>query len=539
MNMLVVDDEYFAVKGITQGIEWHDLAIEHIYEAMDTSLAKDIMTSHRIDVLISDIEMPGENGLQLLEWVRLHSPGTEVIFLTGHANFSYAQKAIQLGSFDYVLKPIDHDMLKDIVAKAVRQIRAENEFQNLHETYKMYSQQWRQQLPVLVERFWQDLLSSRIDRSPQRLDKYFQQLHIPLTPESSVSLVLLSIERWKLGFSTQDEEIMEYAIRKTASEVILQDSPGVVIEDPKGNMFVIIYHSGEVLITDLQQRCEAFIQACGQYFHCIVSCYIGLPELLSAVDRSVQKLLSMEWKNVGQSCSVMIEEDKADGERGDHHIAMQQLPEFADWSVLYELGKKDELFKRIDEYFRCIQQNGAQAELLEAFYHGILHMVYNLHHRKGLSIRQSEFGAKADDPSALRSPQHLKAWACDFLENGMELLSETQTNVSSLIGKVQAYINSRLQEEELSREQIAASVYLNPAYLSRLFKKETGITLTDFIVKERMERAKELLKEGTLKISSIAEQTGYSHFSHFAKSFKKIVGMTPQEYRKQFHDIRE
>lgn len=540
MNLLVVDDEYYAVKGITQGIDWSDLSIAHIYEAMDARMAKQILTEQHIDILISDIEMPGENGLSLLDWACAHSPETKTIFLTGHANFHYAQKAVQLGSFDYVLKPIDHDDLKIIVAKAIVQIRAEKEFLSFHETYKIYSELWHQQLPALVERFWQDLLSHRIDYSPERLETYFRQIYLPLKPDSHVTPILISIEQWRLVLDTHDEDIMEYAIRKAASEVILQDDLGVVFEDYKGNHLAIVYPTDEsaIRLEELQGRCRQFIQACDQYFHCFVSCYIGTPEPLSTLERAVQSLLSKERNNTEQTNSVILDRGQESVRNGCRQM-LYQLPPFSDWSAFYETGKKEELLGRIEEYFHHMQQCEIGPEFLEAFYYGVLHMVYSTHHRKGLSVRSLKGVKQPDDANALRSLQHLKSWACLLIESGIELLAANHRNVSALTGKALAYIAEHLHEEGLSREQIAASVYLNPAYLSRLFKRETGLSLTDYIVSQRIDTAKALLIEGASKISNIAEATGYSHLSYFAKSFKRMVGMTPQEFRKQFHATKE
>ncbi|MNG22693.1 Bifunctional transcriptional activator/DNA repair enzyme AdaA [compost metagenome] len=87
--------------------------------------------------------------------------------------------------------------------------------------------------------------------------------------------------------------------------------------------------------------------------------------------------------------------------------------------------------------------------------------------------------------------------------------------------------------QDLTREDIAAFLHFNPAYLSRLFKKETGLSLSDYIMDQRMKQAKRLLSESDLKVSDVAEITGYRNFSYFSKLFKKQEGFTPQEFRKR------
>lgn len=121
-NVLVVDDEIVAIRGIVKGIDWSSLPIANMFTALDAEEARDILTSNRIHVVVSDIDMPKENGIKLLNWVNEHSPRTVTIFLTGHADFVYAQQAVQLNCFEYLLKPIDHNLLKASVVRALELI---------------------------------------------------------------------------------------------------------------------------------------------------------------------------------------------------------------------------------------------------------------------------------------------------------------------------------------------------------------------------------------------------------------------------------
>jgi two-component system response regulator YesN len=100
LHLLIVDDEPLAVRGVKAAIQWDMLGIETIYTAYNAAQAKEVYTNHRIDIMLCDIEMPEDSGLDLLVWVREHYPATETIFLTCHADFAFAKQAIQLGSFD-------------------------------------------------------------------------------------------------------------------------------------------------------------------------------------------------------------------------------------------------------------------------------------------------------------------------------------------------------------------------------------------------------------------------------------------------------
>lgn len=529
-NLLVVDDEKFAVKGITQGIDWSDLPIGQIFEAYCAEEAKHILTACPIDVLISDIEMPDANGLKLQEWVKEQSPFTETVFLTGHANFDYAQKAIQLGSFNYLLKPVDHSQLKEIVAKAIHQIQSERELLDFNKTYETYYKHWLNQLPILVERFWQDVLAGKIPLTQERLQAAFEMYGIPLNAQSLVIPVLISVEQWKEDLNARDEEIMGYALRKAGAEMILQEHSGCVILDQNGFHLVLLYVQDSTPVPmELGARCYDYIQACNRFFHCSLSCYIGEKTPITEINQVVGTLLRMERDNVVKvNCVLHQLRDEIPGS------LLPAAPSITDWFLLYELGKLDELLLRIDELTDRMQQGAARSETLQALCYGLIHMVYHVGHKKGLSIQNMfPHDELQDIAAATRSLNQLRSWAIRVISTGIEYMSRHHQDISAVVAKVQKYMNDHLHEE-VSRDDIAHFVHLNPAYLSRLFKKETGLSLSEYMLKIRMDKAQKLLIESDRKISSVAEVIGYSHFSHFAKMFKRVTGISPQEYRKKF-----
>lgn len=105
-QILIVDDEVHAVKGIRSGMDWNRLGITAVFTAYTVRQAKELFEREHIDIMLCDIEMPQASGLELTKWVRERYPKTETIFLTCHADFKYAKQALQLGSLDYILKPV-------------------------------------------------------------------------------------------------------------------------------------------------------------------------------------------------------------------------------------------------------------------------------------------------------------------------------------------------------------------------------------------------------------------------------------------------
>ena len=109
---------------------------------------------------------------------------------------------------------------------------------------------------------------------------------------------------------------------------------------------------------------------------------------------------------------------------------------------------------------------------------------------------------------------------------------DSYTGSSSPVASAIDYIRRNL-DRDISRSEIAEAIYLNPEYLSRLFKKETGIALNEFIVREKIEQAKSMLKGTNIPVSLIALKMGYTNFSYFSQVFKRHTGLSPLEYRQQ------
>jgi len=531
-NLLIVDDEEVAIQGILRGIDWSTLPVGQIFTAYDAEEAKLVYRDQQVHVMVSDIDMPRENGIALLDWVNAHSPRTATIFLTGHANFTFAQQAVQLGSFDYLLKPIDHDKLKNCVAKAIRAVQEREEEAAYFKTYEYYYDQWKCQLPLLVERLWQDVFHLRISATAEQLEPLYKLYGVDLAFDQPILPLLISIEEWKKEWSARDEEIMTYALKNAASELLLGDHPGQVIQERNGMLFVLLYRPEAGMEKQLKQRCEEYIRKCSELLYVVVSCYIGESVQVGELRTAVHALEEMERANVCQMGKV---QQLADDRRGRKMTAL--APNLQEWAALLEHGKAAELRARIDELFDRLRNEQIDHTYMVNYYFGLVHVVFQLLQRRQIAPGDIYAGRQwRGGENAMKSLKTMRAWTLEFTGLAVEHLGRQAGEVSQTVASVKRYIQDHLQTE-LNREAVAAHVYLNPAYLSRLFRKETGQSLTDYLVDVRMARAKSELERTNVKISDIALSVGYCNFSHFSKLFKKMTGLTPHEYRKKFHQF--
>ena len=131
MNLLAVDDQVNVVNGLAAGIDWESIGISHVYKACSAAEARNVFRNHPVDLLLCDIEMPAEDGFGLLEWAREQGYQIECIFLTAHADFAYARTALQMDSFDYILKPARYSEIAAAVERAAAKLARERQLNRL------------------------------------------------------------------------------------------------------------------------------------------------------------------------------------------------------------------------------------------------------------------------------------------------------------------------------------------------------------------------------------------------------------------------
>lgn len=535
IRVLVVDDEWYAVKGLRSGVNWNLLGETEVHEAYHAEMAREILAASDIDIVICDIEMPEENGLQLMEWIRRSGREPEIVVLTCHSEFSYAQKAMQLGGYDYLLKPVIYSELEQVLLKLSDKIAQKRRAGEEEERYRKVERMWESQKPLLVERFWQDVLSRRLGFAHQAMDAALSKYGIPLTEASPVCLILLSVENWDKPLNERDEEIMEFALRKAAEETILGAIGGYALADHRGNSLLILHGDGDLDPAAIARLCATYIEICSRYFFCKLSCYVGESTPLRDLLHAYYGLLDAEYRNVNRKQEVICCASSASRDRqswsgiGDGRAYRQWIQSWGEWT---ERGEVEPVLSQLEAVLTPEEGEPMTVEALQELRLALMQVVYYALHRGGYAAHHLYDGnEQLESAEPTKSVAQFRHWAEALLRAAQALLAGEQSGASPVVEKLKAYIDEHIADE-LSREELAAHVYLNPAYLSRLFRKETGMVLTHYILQAKMRQAAEQLGATERSVSEIADSLGYSNFSYFARLFRKVYGSNPHDYRK-------
>lgn len=530
-SVLLVDDEFHAIRGLEAGVQWDRLRIEDVFTASSLKQAQEIYRMRSVDVMVCDIEMPQGSGLQLLEWVRENSPRTETVFLTCHSDFAYAKQAIHLGSFDYLLKPVDYSELEAVVGKALEKVKKDRELSTFEETYKHYQRLWESHQPLVQEKFWLNLLRREFPAVPERINEQLTQLALPYQYSDRFLPVTISVHRWHKDLTERDERIMEYALRNAAKEEIGGNDPNTPIISLRDRTLLLILpaeQAGSAAL--LKERCDALIAFSNKHLYCDLCCYIGKPTEIQHLGENVAALIEMDVDNVALTNATLVLEEARKSAESYEPAPMNE------WAEMLKSGAKDRL---IEDTLRFLEgwihdPHKANAKALQLFYQDFLQMIFFVLQSKGIQSNQVfADGLFTGKPGhAPRSFIDLPDRIRSMIELVHDFIHAAEGNLT-LVEKVKRIVAASIGEQSLTREDIANQVFLNPDYLTRVFKKETGLSISDYLQQQRIEYAKELLRNTEQSISDIAVQVGYSNLSYFSTLFKKAVGVNPGEYRRR------
>ncbi|GAA3409954.1 response regulator [Paenibacillus hodogayensis] len=519
-RLLIVDDEEYIANGIRASVNWSNLGIFYVSIANNARQAKELCSKHSFDIMICDIEMPQGNGLELYEWVRTEQPWTECVFLTCHADFQYAKKAIQLGSFEYMLKPALPEELEQVVKKLIEKISKD-----------------RKSASIVIERFWQDLLNQVFPSQPESIREAIWKNNIPYTDGMKFLPVLIGIQHWEQEPGERDAPVMESELTNALEEIVIRPVAAAHLVRVKANQLLALFptgheidaESGEEFRQEIMRRFGLFIEVCNQRLNCHLSCYIGLPAEIFRVRDMADDLESLRKKQVNAVNRVVLIDEKITQETSF------PLPPMKLWSELIKQGDKKKLIVESQQFVESLKQiEGLNSKSLQQFYLSFLHMVLQTLQEKGVHADEmlADHFAPERISSAVESVKDLQDLVTDVLELAMTSI-ETLGSNETVVDKIKRHITANI-DQDMSRQYIADYIGFSPDYMVKLFKKETGLSISEYVLKERIHLAKELLAKSETSISNVALAAGFANFSYFSTLFKKEVLMTPQEYRKRF-----
>lgn len=534
MNILLVDDDRFVVAALEQNIDWNSMGFTNVFTANNISQAKDLICRNTIHILITDIDMPQGSGLDLLTWIRSEDYDIQTIILTNYADFRYAQRAIELQSLEYYLKPITPDTLYLIIKKAIDKVKSVQQ----SKIDASIANNWEDAKVNIIKHFWTDYLKHGENYTKQYLLDQFQKNHLPYKINDNFIVISFDLFPYSLSENNeiinhipQDKRIFskfETVFRATFLNMI---SPfEILLESSQSkHQFIAIInytHTNDFLVK-IKQNGKTLISSVRQQLNCSLSCYIGASCNFDNFHTSLKCLQKMNMDIIDCRDQVFSIDTYTP------IVVEYEVPNLDVLDKYLRTGNHDLFIRTCRNYIMSLSRsNRLNNNVLTNFRIDIIQLVYAFLKENGILAHKLLQGSVNELllENSTRSVEDMLMYIIFITNTSVNYVkfSASQKSVASIICD---YIDTHYAED-INRNNLAEIVYLDPDYAARLFKKEKGISLVNYIIQKRVSLAKDLLLNSDLPVNFISDQVGYGNYSYFTKLFKKETNYTPIDYRK-------
>ncbi len=502
-KVLLVDDEERVTQGMKRFGPWEETGFTVAGTATSVARALVFLESQPVDLLITDIQMPVQSGLDLIRLVKTQYPRTKFVLLTAYSEFAYAQEALRLGAFDYLTKPVNFAQMKALLLDVHAKLDEERQHEDMDEVQEMLA-------GTLVMNF----------ANGYPYDE--QKAGACLDTRCPIAVVRMTARKAKAADIAAETLRTAFApcrlFRVSAQEML------AVIETPRAPQEAELSERiGQLLRAEENGQPVCAGLALAQE---------GYREMRRAFLQAGKAMNYQSARGLtGITCYEQISRIVIGGaeQQSEQLLALTQL-------LIVPENREQLLPSLRGALRRMAEQRGFSLAQAQRFCTTlIMEMDVPI---QTLSLpdypRHAQLSAMLLDIWSSADLAELEEQMTAYLGDILRHIAQTNENalVGELINQIQSYIQVHFAEN-LTLNVLSERFYVSPSYLSRLFKKKTGTNFIDYLTHLRVEKAKDYLTQTSRKIYHISEMIGYENPRYFAKLFKEETGCTPQEYRYQ------
>ena len=538
-KILLVDDELEIRDGMIQKLDWHTLGYDGAAAAENGVEALEKAEQVQPDVIMTDIRMPFMDGLEFIGKVIELRPAVKIIVFSGFDDFEYAQKAINLGVEEYILKPVSARQLEQSLVRLKSKMDEELEQKR---NIDLLRRSYEDSFPILKEQFFVSVIEGRM--LPRQIEQWLNQYKLSFASRYKVVAVLSAGDNSFPGGRKNDfagsEELIPIAVRKTAEDIV-----GKYHE-----LHSFFYSNYIVLVVALEWEsqisllCQEVNEACRE------GCRITSSDVTAGIGGIYTRWEELKYsfkeaENALEYSTLLRKEGRLaayikDVEPEDTTSRLQ-LEEHDERLLLNAIkgNNCDKVRSQIERFFARLEQASLPFYQYQMYIMEIFTVIMKLVNVYQLDTK-AVFDGETNYISAvlgLHSLEEIKNWFITTCGRVSRLIQKERTDTGEkLIEKAKQYVEENYTDAELSVESLCDNLHISPAYFSTIFKKETGVNFISYLTDMRMEHAMKLLDTTDDKTYMIAAKSGYAEPNYFSYAFKKHVGMSPSKYRKRLEE---
>ncbi|QUI25385.1 response regulator [Vallitalea pronyensis] len=540
LHVVIVDDEYLIRELLSEKVNWESVGCKLVLKASSALEVYDYMDEHPIDILITDINMPIIDGLAMAKKIKENDSSIKIVVLTGYDDFEYAKTGIDIGIEGYILKPIDYEEIETVVKKMVADIYDELEKKI---AYDILLERIENEKAYMRERIFLKLISQKVAIEP--INEYGELYDIPVESEHH-QIGMIDFFSKNSDNGSKIEAYKSMLKGKIILEEIIgarQESQQVYLFSDVNNMLYIYNANSHFnMVTVLNYYVKVLNQSG------IKDMIIGISTMKDNItklyDAAFEAKQALQMGRIQGNDTIFSMDDmgimnEVDLDETYFTEELEQLKFYIKAGLVKEaIETVETLFRRISDCIRCMEH---QREPFFRFQ--ITRIISNLEFLT-LSLDKNiqnclneskkfkelhDFGNVYQVVTLSKGESFVKAYVTQMVT----AINRYKRNLDTdIIAKVDRYIVEHLSDAELSLKGCAKTFFMNPSYLSRIYKQKKGLSFKEQIIKLRMEKAMERLRNKELKVYEVANEVGIIDPNYFSLCFKKYMKMSVTEYRK-------
>ena len=518
-KIVVADDENTIRRGICNFIDWKRMGYQIVADFEDGKELLEYLEKHEVDVVLTDIRMAEVGGLDVARIISEKELPVKVVIISGYKEFDYAREALKYNVVNYILKPIQIDEIEKTFEEIYQQLQQKAQEKDQK---KGMEEDILELLPELQEQFWLRVLLGGL-RNRDNIIQQKEFLDLDFNTDTPCAIAEIQIDL--------DEKVTKkyYAEKNSRYNLLNNIFSGSV----EGMYYYPVYLSREqlkIVITSATAiRKAEFVRT--------------LERHLSDRSREIEELVSLKISyHLEQSFSNFTE-------MADYYASMQ-IHMHRKSERVYEWNEVDQ--QRLLQKYQLLMDiiNSGDVESLDSQIGNIMFEfrelplierknviidMFSMLLQRYMKMNQElwiDVKEQVDYSLILNAPdkESLQKICSDLIHRIKRIVEEHQGEVSrNITEQIMEYLKSHYQED-ISLDLLADRYYLNPSYLSRMFKQCLGTGLTDYLIELRMENAKKLLLTGKYKVYEISQKVGYKSDKYFFRVFKSYTGQSPLEF---------
>ncbi|WP_045522498.1 response regulator transcription factor [Neobacillus niacini] len=518
MKAIIIDDEKHVREGLLLLAEWEKHGIHTIFEAEDGDEAIELIIKHRPEIIFTDMRMPKRDGINLLKWLHSSDFRSKTIVVSGYDDFEYMRNAIFYKSFDYILKPIEPDVLNETLAKAVKEWNDQARSRKSHvEENRVFNE--------VKTLYWDRLFSSlcsKEDISKSIEEKIDKEFGITITNKHK-TVALLSVKPLAMNSFQGDQDLAFFTLVNVSNELLKKQNDGVCFRNSNKKEELVILFWNDKNISYLLREISSLI-----YQYSKVCLIVGLGKKSKNINEAYESALQVFLKH------NLLSQKKIVTNKDVKPKPLLHLLDYSNdlkWAI--QSGSNHQIDSQLNQIFTMLEIDFSLSQEQIQVWENQFELLrnnwlkeYQIHHKTSLYRGMNYW--KEDGTFSFMKFKEEKVR--EFKELINTLSNVKYQKEKNNMQQIEEYLQQYYQED-INLQEIADRFFLSREYISRKFKQDYHATITDYLTKIRMEKAKKLLENPYLKIYEVAYGVGFQNEKYFSKVFKKYVGFTPNEFR--------